>query len=37
MDVGQRSKETTPVDGADGVVLWLGRRQNGDMIEWWGE
>jgi hypothetical protein len=21
----------------DGVVLWLGRRQNGDTIEWWGE
>jgi hypothetical protein len=22
---------------SDDVVLWLGRRQNGDMIEWWGE
>jgi hypothetical protein len=22
---------------SDGVVLWLGRRQNGDAIEWWGE
>jgi hypothetical protein len=21
----------------DGVVLWLGRRQNGDAVEWWGE
>jgi hypothetical protein len=21
----------------DGVVLWLGRRQNGDTVEWWGE
>jgi hypothetical protein len=23
--------------GSDGVVLWLGMRQNGDTIEWWGE
>jgi hypothetical protein len=22
---------------SDGVVLWLGRRQNGDVVEWWGE
>jgi hypothetical protein len=22
---------------SDDVVLWLGRRQNGDAIEWWGE
>jgi hypothetical protein len=22
---------------SDGVVLWLGRRQNGDMVKWWGE
>jgi hypothetical protein len=22
---------------SDVVVLWLGRRQNGDMVEWWGE
>jgi hypothetical protein len=22
---------------SDGVVLWLGRRQNSDAIEWWGE
>jgi hypothetical protein len=22
---------------SDGVVLWLGRRQNEDTIEWWGE
>jgi hypothetical protein len=22
---------------SDGVVDWLGRRQNGDVIEWWGE
>jgi hypothetical protein len=21
----------------DGVVLWLDRRQNGDVVEWWGE
>jgi hypothetical protein len=21
---------------SDGVVLWLGRRQNGDVVEWWG-
>jgi hypothetical protein len=21
----------------DGVVLWLARRQNGDLVEWWGE
>jgi hypothetical protein len=21
----------------DGVVLWLGRRQNRDVVEWWGE
>jgi hypothetical protein len=21
----------------DDVVLWLGRRQNGDAVEWWGE
>jgi hypothetical protein len=20
---------------SDGVVLWLGRRQNGDAVEWW--
>jgi hypothetical protein len=20
---------------SDGVVLWLGRRQNGDVVEWW--
>jgi hypothetical protein len=19
------------------MVLWLGRRQNGDVVEWWGE
>jgi hypothetical protein len=22
---------------SDGVVLWLARRQNGDVVEWWGE
>jgi hypothetical protein len=22
---------------SDGVVLWLGRRQNKDTIEWWGK
>jgi hypothetical protein len=22
---------------SDGVVLWLERGQNGDMVEWWGE
>jgi hypothetical protein len=22
---------------SDGVVLWLGRRQNGDTVEWWRE
>jgi hypothetical protein len=22
---------------SDGVVLWLGRGQNGDTVEWWGE
>jgi hypothetical protein len=22
---------------SDGVVLWLGRRQNRDAIEWWGK
>ncbi len=22
---------------SDGLVLWLERRQNGDVIEWWGE
>jgi hypothetical protein len=22
---------------SDGVVLWLGRRQNGDVVEWWRE
>jgi hypothetical protein len=21
----------------DGVVLWLGKRQNRDVVEWWGE
>jgi hypothetical protein len=21
---------------SDGVVLWLQRSQNGDVIEWWG-
>jgi hypothetical protein len=21
----------------DGMVIWLGRRQNGDVVEWWGE
>jgi hypothetical protein len=21
----------------NGVVLWLGRRQNGDAVKWWGE
>jgi hypothetical protein len=21
----------------DGVVLWLERRQNGDVVEWWGD
>jgi hypothetical protein len=21
----------------DGVVLWLGRRKNGDVVEWWGD
>jgi hypothetical protein len=28
------------IDGgwsSDDVVLWLGRRQNGDVVEWWGE
>jgi hypothetical protein len=27
------------VDGwsSDDVVLWLVRKQNGDVIEWWGE
>jgi hypothetical protein len=23
--------------GSDDVVLWLGRRQNKDAIEWWRE
>jgi hypothetical protein len=22
---------------SDGVVLWLGRIQNEDIVEWWGE
>jgi hypothetical protein len=22
---------------SDGMVFWLGRRQNGDVIEWWRE
>jgi hypothetical protein len=22
---------------SDGVVFWLGRRQNGDIVEWWRE
>jgi hypothetical protein len=22
---------------SDGVVLWLGRRQNRFVVEWWGE
>jgi hypothetical protein len=22
---------------SDGVVLWLVRRQNEDVVEWWGE
>jgi hypothetical protein len=22
---------------SNGVVLWLGRMQNGDAVEWWGE
>jgi hypothetical protein len=22
---------------SDDVVLWLGRRQNGDAVEWWRE
>jgi hypothetical protein len=22
---------------SDGVMLWLGRRQNRDVVEWWGE
>jgi hypothetical protein len=22
---------------SDGVVLWLGRRQDEDTVEWWGE
>jgi hypothetical protein len=22
---------------SDDVVLWLGRRQNGDTVEWWKE
>jgi hypothetical protein len=22
---------------SDGVVLWLGMRQNRDVVEWWGE
>jgi hypothetical protein len=22
---------------SDGVVLWLGKRQNSDVIEWWRE
>jgi hypothetical protein len=22
---------------SDGVVLWLGRRQNKDAVEWWRE
>jgi hypothetical protein len=22
---------------SDGVVLWPGRRQNRDVVEWWGE
>jgi hypothetical protein len=21
----------------DCVVLWLGKRQNGDVVEWWGK
>jgi hypothetical protein len=22
---------------SNGVPLWLGKRQNGDAVEWWGE
>jgi hypothetical protein len=22
---------------SDGMTLWLGRRQNGDVVEWWRE
>jgi hypothetical protein len=22
---------------SDSMVLWLGTRQNGDAVEWWGE
>jgi hypothetical protein len=22
---------------SNGVMVWLGRRQNRDMVEWWGE
>jgi hypothetical protein len=22
---------------SDAVVFWLGRSQNGDTVEWWGE
>jgi hypothetical protein len=22
---------------SDGMVHWLDRRKNGDMVEWWGE
>jgi hypothetical protein len=36
-------RETTVKENDDsrwssnGVVLWLGRRQNGDIVEWWRE
>jgi hypothetical protein len=22
---------------SDGMMLWIGRRQNGDTVEWWRE
>jgi hypothetical protein len=22
---------------SDGMMFWLRRRQNGDVVEWWGE
>jgi hypothetical protein len=22
---------------SDGMLFWLGRRQNEDVVEWWGE
>jgi hypothetical protein len=30
-------KENDDGWSSDGVVLWLGRRQNRDAVEWWGE